>query len=154
MPIQVLTNADSTTITGPLVVQNDPAGAAASVSFDNANITSDGSGNLTMLALTAKGVSGGVANGGAASLAQTLASSGTINNTTSRVYRISAGTNATVSALVLTNGSTDGQDLTVVNVGATGVTIATHVGTATTIAASAAASFEWDAGTTLWYHKA
>ena len=153
MPISAVSNSDQVTVTGPLVVQSDPMGAATSLSFDNANITTDGSGNLTVLNVTAKSVQGGVANGGATSLAQTLASSGTISNGQNRVYRISAGTNATVSALVLTNGSVDGQDLTIVNVGATGVTIATHVSPATTIAASAAAGFEWDAGTTLWYHK-
>lgn len=153
MPISSVSNLDAVTVTGPLVVQNDPMGAATSLSFDNGNFTSDGSGNLTMLAANIKSVQGGVANGGATSLAQTLATSGTVSNGSNRVYRISAGTNATVSALVLTNGSVDGQDLTIVNVGATACTIATHVGTATTVAASAAASFEWDAGTTLWYHK-
>lgn len=154
MPISSVSNADQVTIQGPLVVQNDPLGAVASLSFDNGNFISDGSGNITVLNLNAKSVQGGVANGGATSLAQTLASSGTISNGQNRVYRVSAGTNATVSALVLTNGSTDGQDLTIVNVGATGMTIATHVTPATTIAASAAAGFVWDAGTTLWFHKA
>lgn len=153
MPISVVSNSDAVTITGPLTVQNDPMGAATSLSFDNGNVTTDGNGNVTMLVATVKGLQGGVANGGSTTAAQSMTTAGTISNGNSRVYRILSG--ATASNLVLTKGTIDGQDLTLVNVSATNAILTTtNLAAAATVTANAAASFEWDAGTTLWYHKA
>jgi hypothetical protein len=152
MPIQVVSNSDAVTVTGPLIVQSDPMGAATTLSFDNGNVTTDGSGNVTMLLATVKGIQGGVANGGATTAAQSMTTSGTISNGANRVYRILAG--ATASNLTLTKGTVDGQDLTLVNVSATAATITGNVAAAVTVAVSTASSLEWDAGLTLWFHKA
>ncbi len=118
---------------------------------DSGNLVTDGAGNLTCLQATMQSVVGGVANGGATSLAQSITTSGTISNGNNRVYRILAG--ATASNLTLTKGTTDGQDLTIVNVAATNAIITGNVSPTSTVVASGAAAFEWDAGTTLWYHK-
>jgi len=91
MPISVVSNSDAVTVTGPLVVQSDPAGAATTLSFDNGSISTDGSGNITMLAATIKSVNGGVANGGSTTAAQSMTTAGTISNGNNRVYRILAG---------------------------------------------------------------
>lgn len=152
MPVTVVTNTDNVTITGPLTVQNDPMGTVATLSLDNGNMTSDGSGNITMVKLKCQSIAGGVQNGGATSLAQTVNAAATITNGSFQTIRIAAGA-ATTTSCALTTGTVDGQDLTVVNISATNVVISTNVGVASTVVASGAASFKWDAGTTLWYHR-
>lgn len=118
--------------------------------MQDTSIVSD---NLTVAQFaTLNGVEGGVANPGATSLAQSVTTSGTISNGAARNYRILAG--ATATALTMTKGTVEGQDLTLINVSATNAVITGNVGATTTVVANSAAAFEWDAGTTLWYHKA
>lgn len=97
---------------------------------------------------------GGVQNPGAASLAMSVTSAGTITPVNGRIVRIqTSGTS--VTSVALATGAFDGQDLTIINTGATAVTISTNVAPITTLLATAgaAAGFTWDAGLTLWCHK-
>ena len=97
---------------------------------------------------------GGVQNPGAASLAMSVTSNGTITPVYGRVVRVQAGGTAVTSAAIAT-GAFDGQDLTLINTTATAITISTNVAPITTLSATAgaAAGFSWDAGQTLWCHR-
>ncbi len=121
------------------------------------SIVADGNlqpGNLTVANLSSLGgVAGGILGAGALTNAATITNNGTIAAPGSaiRVVRIQA-TAACTSAAIAT-GTIDGQDLTLINAGATAITISTNVSAATTLAASGAAGFSWDAGLALWCHK-
>ena len=146
MPITVVTNTDAVTITGPLVVQNDPAGAATTVSFDNAKITSDGSGNLNV-ASVAGSISGS---------ASAIANNGTIPSSVG-VQRVTAA--AACTGAILAAGSRAGQQVVVINESAAANTITFAAsgtsnvagGTTVSLAGLAAHLFVWDTGTSLWY---
>lgn len=123
------------------------------------SIVTDGqsgqAGNLTVANLaTLGGIAGGIRGAGAASNAATIANAGTIAAPGSaiRVVRVQAGAATTTSCAIAT-GSIDGQDVTLINAGATNIVISTNVSAATTLAASGACAFIWDAGLSLWCHK-
>jgi len=161
------------TINGPLIGDN---GSGSSL------FQSDGSGNVTcvnltattslvgtqtsisLVNLTATGtlaasiLGGGVLNAGATSLAATIVNNATIA-TTGRVQRVLATAACTSAAVAV--GTVNGQDLTILCLGATNITASTNIISAN--AASLVMSFGnayglvWDqtgaAGTGSWYHK-
>lgn len=131
--------SNATTIAGPLSVVADQNLQPGSLTVANLS--------------TLGGVAGGVLGAGTLTNAATITNNGTIAapGSSIRVVRIQA-TAACTSAAIAT-GTLDGQDLTLLNAGATAITISTNVNAATTLAATGAAGFSWDAGLSLWFHK-
>ncbi len=131
---------------------NDPATATLNGSLTIAadHRTGD-NGTLTVVNVIATRVSGGVLNAGAASLAQSIATSpaNTITTAGGRIARI---TGAGIATCALQTGTVDGQEITIINVGAAS-TCTVNVGANVAIASGVGARFTWDAGTTLWYSK-
>jgi hypothetical protein len=151
MPLDILTNPDQVRILGPVTIATNPASTGvANITLDSTgNLTSTG--NITVANVTATGVvGGGVLSPGATTAAATIANNGTIASS-GRVTRIIATAACTSAALA--KGTVDGQELTVLLVGATAVTVSTFVSASTTLSAATASGWEWDAGSTLWYHK-
>lgn len=151
MPLDILTAPDQVRILGAVTIGSDPnSTGVANFTLDaTGNLTTTG--NLTVANITATGVQGGgVLNPGATTAAATITNNGTIA-TTGRIARIIATAACTSAALA--KGTVDGQDLTILLVGATAVTVSTFVTASTTLAATTATGWEWDAGTTQWFHK-
>ncbi len=148
MPIDVLTNADNVRILGSLTVADDPNGNSGNF---NVSGTTTITGNLTAVNVIATRISGGVLNAGAASLAQTIATSpaNTITAAGGRVARI---TGAGIATCALAPGTVDGQEITIINLGATS-TITVNMGANLALTTLTASRAVWDAGTTLWYSK-
>lgn len=142
---------DSNIVTDVLTVAS-----AATVNTLTATVATQTTGtinNLTVATLaTVKSLGGGVQNSGATSLAQTITNNATITNGAFRVHRVTA--TAACTSAALTAGTVDGQDLSLINVGATAITISTLSSPITTLAVTGAVAYVWDAGSTLWYHKA
>lgn len=154
MPYDALTNADNFRVMGSLTVVSDPAGNAGNVNIAGAaTITGATSltGDLTAVNVIATRVSGGVLNPGAASLAQTIATSpaNTITTAGGRVARI---TGAGIATCALQPGTVDGQEITIINLGATS-TVTVNMGANLVLTTLLASRAVWDAGTTLWYSK-
>lgn len=91
---------------------------------------------------------------GGGKVVQTIATSPA--NTIAVTGRFAYLTGAGISTCALALGTIDGQDLTIVNVGAAN-TIASGSGVAAAVTMASGVgcqSFIYDATTTLWYHKA
>jgi hypothetical protein len=148
MPISVVSNSDQVTVTGPLVVQNDPMGTATTLSLDNGNISTDGLGNLTFQNLITQGAKLVLSN---QSAVVNLTSTTTI--ATAKVISRTSANGAAVTAMTLAAGSVNGQVVIVTNEDNTaansitfGTTIATNLvfgATASTIAGGSFAIFIW-----------
>jgi hypothetical protein len=138
MPITTLTNPDSFTVLGPLLVQTDP----------NSGLTGDVS-------------VGGVYSGGQQSgVVTTLSTGNTITPGTSGGYgslRVTAG--AAVTGIILTPGTKPGQELTIIHEGAAANTITFAAagtsnvadGVSDVITGPSARTYVWDSVTALWY---
>ncbi len=137
----------ATTMVGNLVASGTANISGATTITGATNLTGD----LTAVNVIATRVSGGVLNAGAASLAQTIATSpaNTITTAGGRVARI---TGAGIATCALGPGTVDGQEITVINLGATS-TITVNVGANLVLTTLLATRAIWDAGTTLWYSK-
>jgi hypothetical protein len=143
MPVDVLTNADLTRIVGPVQINSDPAGAAASLSVNGQTVISS-LGNVT----------GGVQTSG---VVQTLVNTNTINTAGLSSTRVTAA--GAVTGIILQPGTVPDQRITVIHEGAAANT-ATFAAAGTSnvaggvtdsIAGLHAHIFVWDAITSLWY---
>lgn len=182
MPIDILTQADLTRITGPVQINTDPAGSVVgSLNVAGAIVGSGaltvagnivGSGNLTVASnVTASGnltvtsnltvsnlaslaeIGGGVLNGGSGGSAVSLAAGGTVTiGSGVRIVRISVA--AIAGAINMPTDSVDGRELTVLNAGTATLTLVTNVAAALAIASGIAARVTWDVASTLWFHSA
>jgi hypothetical protein len=160
MPIDILSNADNTRILGSLTVANDPQGNAGNVNIQGTATISGATtfvgatgltGDLTAVNVIATRISGGVLGAGAASLAQTIATSpaNTITTAGGRIARI---TGAGIATCALQPGTVDGQEITIINLGATS-TVTVNMGANLVLTTLLESRATWDAGTTLWYSK-
>jgi hypothetical protein len=142
----------STIVGAVSVVTDGQSGQKGNLTVANDTTVSH---NLTVANLTTLGgLAGGILGAGSLTNAATVTAGGTIAAPGSgiRIVRIQAGSASTTSCALAT-GAIDGQDLILINPGATAITISTNVSAATTLAASGAVSFNWDAGLALWCHK-
>ncbi len=138
---------NTATIYGPLAIVTDGNKQAGSLSFDDGKIKSDGSGNLTL---------GGIAAQGKAAT-QAVATGGTITLTSGAgMYPLTAAAAAT--GMIMTKGTLDGQQCTLVNEGATNTITFAAAGTSNValgVGAALAAYVKmvliWDNVTQLWY---
>jgi len=147
-------NAEALTITaGPLKA------TAGSVSLDNGNLTTDGSGNLTAKNLSVAQVAGGqsAATTFAAATGNTIATSGV------RVARVATSAASTSISNILATGNVAGQEITVINENTTagstldfaGGSATSHIiGAGTVVSGMVAARFVWNSATTFWYRTA
>lgn len=152
MPINVFTNPDRLEVFGPSRLDITTAAPSGL-------INSDGSGNFAISgSLTAVSgiVSSAPISGGVSSSIATLAASGTIS-TSDRVSRVTTAATAGLTAMILGTGTANGQQCTVLNVGAQHMTMAASGtsnvanGTSAVITALTSKQFTWSSAATLWF---
>lgn len=144
---------------------------SGSINTDHGNITSDGvNGTLTTVGFTTTtgtiatgtittasitNLTGGITGGASGA---SITTGGTVS-TASRVSKVTAG--SAVTGVIVGSGTTDGQELTILHVGAaaSSITFATagsnaassHVATDFVISGQTCLKFVWEVTTALWY---
>jgi hypothetical protein len=131
--------------TGSVTTLTAPTGTITTLTSTTANLTAASIANIT----------GGI-TGGAAGASVTI--SGTINAAT-RVSKVLTG--SAVTSVIVGSGTTDGQELTILHVGAAASSIAfvaagsaagsSHVATDFVISGQTCSKFVWEITTALWY---
>lgn len=159
MAQDVLVNAEALTVTvGPIKA------TAGTLSLDNGNLTTDGSGNITAKNFTGSNASVKQLSGGqSAATTFAAASANTIATSGVRVARVATSGASTSVSNILATGNSPGQEVTVINENTTagstldfagGSATSNIVGAGTVVSGLSAARFIWDSGTSFWYRTA